>query len=171
MDNTEKETLEKERLEKVRQKYRERFIRWQQLSISQLSYSNNLIMSLTLGMLAFSATKLDFKIPKEECFCLLISWSYFLLLASLLTGIILTINRLNDFRKTKELINSKKKRFETKNKIKESCDLETIDSAIESLDNLTNELGKSTWVLFHIQLWTFFLGSLSSIIMIIIKNN
>jgi hypothetical protein len=36
---------------------KERHVRWQQLSIKQLSFANNLILTLTIGFLGFFATK------------------------------------------------------------------------------------------------------------------
>jgi hypothetical protein len=164
-------TLKEVELEKIRQKYSERFNRWQQLTLGQFSNVNNLILSLTIGLLAFIVTQIGIKIPENCLLLFLIALSYFSLLISLLTGVLLTINRLNDFRKTKDIAKYKKQRFESKNFLKNYGDITVITQKIDDLKNESDKLGQKTWSLLRIQIWTFFIGSFLSIIAIIIQNN
>jgi len=152
------------------QQYKERFIRWQQLTLTQLSNTNNLILTLTLGMLAFTVTKIGLKIPENGFLLFLYILSYFVLLVSLLSGVLLTVNRLYDFRKTKEIVKFKRQKSEVKYDNEKT---DNLKMKIAILQHETDKHGKRTWCLFHIQLWLFFAGSVISIITIIIiqSNN
>jgi hypothetical protein len=157
------------KLERV-QEYRNRFIRWQQLTYTQLSNTNNLLLTLTLGMLAFSVSKTGLKLPTNGTILFITISGYILLLTSIIMGLLLTINRLADFRETKDLVKYKLQRFETKNKIKEHGDIGKINATINKLTTTTEKRGKHTWCLLLWQLWTFLLGSILSLTTIIIQN-
>lgn len=144
--------------------YRKRFIRWQQLTQTQLSNTNNLILTFALGFLGFALSKTGLRIPTCCCLFFPTVFGYLLLLISLLTGLLLTINRLYDFRNTKDIVKLKRDRFKNKND-------ETLDAKIVLLTSETDKLGKTTWCLLHWQLWTFFSGLIFLLITIIIQNN
>jgi hypothetical protein len=156
----------KEKLEE----YDERLIRWQQLRISQLSYTNNLILTLTLGMLAFSVSKIGLRIPDNFSLFFLISSSFSSLLLSLLIGIILTINRLCDFRITTKIIRFEKRKYELQATYKK-LNIPIIKNYIYTLKKKARELGKATWILLYVQLGLFLAGCILSILTIIIQNN
>jgi hypothetical protein len=161
---------EKEKAEKVNE-YRKRFVRWHELTLNQFSNTNNLILTLTTAILAFSVSKTEFKLPTDCCILLGFISGYVLLLGSILAGLLLTFNRLNDFRKTKEIIKYKRQRFETKNEIENHGDTKTITETINGLKIETDKLGRQTWCLLHWQLWTFLIGSAFILITILIQHN
>jgi uncharacterized membrane protein YhaH (DUF805 family) len=158
--------MEKKEKSEIIDKYRERFIRWQLLTQTQLSNTNNLILGLTVGFLAFSVSKTDLKFPKDCLLLIFFILSYLLLLISILTGLLLTYSRLYDFRKTKEIIKKKRRRFENDENERENLTFE-----ISMLTKETKSLGRITWCLLHWQLLTFLIGSTLNLIVILIQNN
>ncbi len=153
------------------QQYRERFVRWQQLSLTQLSNTNNLILTFSIGFLSFAISKTDFKLPANCCAVFLSVLGYLLLIASFFTGTMVTFNRLKDFRKTKDIVRHKQKRFETKYEIKNHGDIATMDEEITRLESETKKIGDTTWYLLHWQLWTFFIGSAVTLVTLCMQNN
>lgn len=139
--------------------YKNRYVRWQEFTLTQLSNTNNIILTLTTALLAFAVTKTDFKLTTSCCLRLCFIIGYVLLLGSILAGLLLTFRRLNDFRKTKDTIKFKRQRFETENEIKNHGDVKTITATIDKLKIETDKLGSQTWCLLHWQIWTFLLGS------------
>ena len=82
----------------------ERFARWQQLTIKQLSFTNNLFIGFTLGLLSFLLSQTSL-IISPLCWEIIFYLSSLIVLCiSLIIGIILVINRLIDFRETTQLI-------------------------------------------------------------------
>lgn len=155
---------EKEKL-KIVNEYRKRFIRWQELTQTQLSNTNNLILTFAVGFIAFAISKTGLKRPDSCAIFLSTISGYLFLLTSIFTGLLLTINRLYDFRKTKNLVKYKRQRFESE---KSS---EMLNSKISVLISETEKHGKITWCLLHWQLWTFFIGLVILGTTIIIINN
>ena len=121
------------------------FIRWQSITITQLTYSVNLILGLSVGALGFQLTVLlnDKFIPIAWQKCAF-SISMFLLLLSVALGILCVINRLRDFRAT-----SKAARMRENKKPNED---------IQPYRDLYKKLGKRTWILFWWQVGTFGVG-------------
>jgi hypothetical protein len=126
---------------------RERFIRWQAVTVAQLSYSINLILTFTVAALGFGASLL-LKEPFQPG-----SWPLRLLLLSLLLllaagglGVWCTINRLRDFRATTKI---------TRLRTKEGHD---ADAELNILRALTNKLGGRTWGIFWWQIGVFSAG-------------
>lgn len=156
--------MEEENKFEIINQYKQRFIRWQQLTQTQLSFTNNLILTITIGFIAFSVSVTGFKFPDKCPIFFLSIFGYISLLISLLTGLLLTVNRLYDFRKTKDLIKYKQKRFENgKDK--------TIEFKISQLKFRIDLLGKRTWCLLHWQLWSFLIGLILILTSIIIIKN
>lgn len=151
--------------------YRERFIRWQQLTIEQLSYANNLFLVLALAFLSFFSSQTNLKFSFN---CLLLTiqiFSYLSLGVSFIIGILTVLNRLKDFRSTHQLVKNKKLRFEYHQKIRENLDITKIESEINKYQMTTDELGPKTWSLFQWQIWSFSIGTLLGIIYLIIVQN
>src|SRR5437879_3380280 len=77
------------------------FVRWQSITINQLTYAVNLILTFSVATLGFQATLLlgdQFKpVSWQKC---IFSLSLVLLLSSIGLGIWCVINRLRDFRAT-----------------------------------------------------------------------
>ena len=133
----------------------DKYIRWQAIRIKQLGFINNLVLGLSLGLLAY-----NFKLilPDEiqlNCFQKILFWiSSLLTLISVFIALILAINRLEDFRLTAQIA-----RKEEKNQ----------SENIEIDRKKSDKLGKKTWCLFIWQIATFFIGLLTSAIYIIIE--
>ena len=132
----------------------EKFVRWQGITISQLSYSINLILTFSVAAIGFGVTLLlndNFK-PTSSQSCIF-SISMLLLLASGAFGIWCTINRLRDFRATAKITNLKRKDG-NKDKLSE-------------LRTLSNKLGKKTWGIFWWQIGTFTSGILLLVLSVV----
>ena len=121
----------------------ESYVRWQNIRITQLGFANNLIIGLSivaLGYLMNFVTKTNTFNSIQK---ILIWFSCPLLLVSCFLGILLILNRLEDFRITAQIAR--------KRELKEKID-------IEILRNEAKEIGKKTWNLFIWQISTFFAG-------------
>jgi hypothetical protein len=127
------------------------FVRWQGITIEQLGYSINLILTFSVASLGFAVNLLTNKDYNPDhwgkglfllgCFFLLISLGF---------GIWVVLNRLKDFRTTAQIVKIKGR-----------------DAAVESLQcmrELAEKLGRRTRKLFSWQIATFGMGILSLII-------
>lgn len=136
-------------------KNNEAFIRWHGITINQLGFLNNLLIGLATGLLAFE-TQLAFN-EKVVLSCIgkiLIVLSILLITASVGIGIGLARNRLNDFRKTTQINNERRKgRIQADEKLKTDA---------------TN-LGEKTWQLLELQTWSFVFGGLFLVVATLIK--
>jgi hypothetical protein len=124
---------------------RDAFVRWQGITISQLTYAINLILALAVATLGFGVTLL---LNKEF---VLISWQKCIISAALLTllasvglGIWCVVNRLRDFRATEQVTCMLQKGLD--------------DSEIQHLRALSDRLGKKTWSIFWWHIGTFGIG-------------
>lgn len=161
---------EQEKREKHKS-YNERFVRWQQLTIGQLSFTNNLFLGLDLGFLGFLVTQSGL-VFSNSCWIFMIQIMILLGLGgSFVTGVYLVINRLKDFRKTTQLVKNRKIKFEIDHKIKFSNDIKSLKSKIKNLKNETDKLGKITWILLKWQIWTFMIATILGIIYLLITKN
>ena len=141
----------------IKHDYNERLIRWQQVSINQFSYSVNLILSFAVASLGFCIHFLITGSFKFSCYgkCFFL-FGTLLLLSSIGFGIWCVIARLQDFKKTKDKINLKKKRARMKEEKKENEPIyKALDNDILSIENETDKLGKVSWRLFMLQLFSF----------------
>ena len=122
------------------------FIRWQGITLQQLSFVNNLIIGLSAGILAF---QFDIAFSRGLIFdCtskLLFSFSIGLISLSLVVGCVTALNRLTDFRTTAQVARKREK-----------GDLKDI----EKLREKAKCLGKWTWRLSKIQIVLFSLGAI-----------
>jgi len=90
--------------------YKERYIRWQGISLTQLGYTNNILLSLTIGFLAIAFDK-DYlntlSFSKDSFFNLKMCF-YFLtilfLLLSIVYGVLTSLSRLYDFKITQQIV-------------------------------------------------------------------
>jgi len=132
---------------------KEHFVRWQSITIVQLTYAVNLVLGLSFAILAFLVnTLLNEKINPASCgqkFIFLLS--LLALVTSAGVGIWCVINRLRDFRATKNVVRMQ---------------IES-DKEIESCRALTKKLGKKTWLLFWWQIGTFSAGALFTVLSIL----
>ncbi|MDP1727968.1 MAG: hypothetical protein Q8M15_14380 [Bacteroidota bacterium] len=151
--------------------YKTRFTRWQQLSISQLSATNNLFLTFTTGLLAFSVTQTGLKVATNCLLTFGVVFSYLFLVIALVTGAALTINRLTDFRKTKELVRQRRQKFETERNIQAHGDIDKIKKSISDLEAQTIKHGKDTWDLLNWQVITFTIGAVLMLTIIVLTKN
>lgn len=123
----------------------EKYIRWQGITITQLSYSINLILTFSVAAIGFAVSlRLNENFKPTSCQTYAFFLSLILLLVSGALGIWCTINRLRDFRATARITNLKRK--------------EGNESELTTLRALTNKLGKKTWGIFWWQVGTFCAG-------------
>lgn len=121
------------------------FIRWQSITIAQLTYAVNLVLGFAVAALGFQVSILlnEKFIPISWHKCAF-SLSLLLLLASVGLGIFCVINRLRDFRAT--------------TKVARMREDEKTEEEIQPHRSLYKKLGERTWVLFWWQIGTFGAG-------------
>jgi hypothetical protein len=132
----------------------ESYIRWQNIRITQLGFANNLIIGLSVGLLGYLMSFITKSISFNLFQKILIWFCCPLLLISCLMGLLLIINRLEDFRITSQIAR--------KRELGENVDIKILRSQ-------TKEIGKKTWNLFIWQVSTFFLGFVCIIAIILIN--
>ena len=123
----------------------ESFVRWQELTISQLSNSINLFLGLTTATLGFAVgllTAEDFHPAKCDKF--FFDFGLFLTMCSIGAGIWATINRLGDFRVSMHIARDRGD--------------PTHKESVVYKRNLSQKLGRRTWCLFHTQVALFGAG-------------
>lgn len=90
--------------------YMERHIRWQDITLEQLGYTNNVLLTIASGFLAFAFDKKylstlsfsrDSVFNLEMCFNIMIVLS---LLISITYGLLTSLSRLYDFRITRQIV-------------------------------------------------------------------
>lgn len=123
------------------------FIRWQSITIAQLTYAVNLVLGFAVAALGFQVSILlnekFIPISWQKC---AFSLSLLILLASVGFGIFCVINRLRDFRAT--------------TKVARMREAEKADEEIQPHRALYKKLGERTWILFWWQIGTFGVGVL-----------
>jgi len=123
----------------------ERFVRWQTNLRNQVSFTNNLLLTISIGICGFFfnlLTQENFKITIENKSRL--CYGLFLLIMSILVGILTGLSRIIDFRLTLNKIN---KGLETTNDI-------------DNLKYWSKTFGKITWFLFYSQILLLFVSLL-----------
>ena len=131
-------------------------VRWQDIRIKHLSYITNLILTLTVGSIAFWANFIkslsdsqEFEILDKFCFWL----GLVLLFISFTAAILLNLNRLKDFRLTFDITLKR--------------DDENLKEEVDSKRDLSKDLGKKTYRYLNWQCWAFLVGSISMTCMFI----
>ena len=129
------------------------FIRWQDKSIEQLGFINNLLITLASGFLILETQYFIGEKTVQPIAIILIAFSAVFVFASLIVGGILAINRLLSFRYTAQVARKR----ETRQR-----------DGIKDLRDWTNELDTRTWKLLWWQVGLFSLASLFLLATIII---
>lgn len=140
------------------------FVRWQAITIGQLTYAINLILGFSVATLGFQLSLLqssDFN-PVSWGKCIF-SISLICLFSSMLFGVWVVINRLKDFRLTMRTARKREAMLSDKKTEEE------IDRALEPYRISGRELGESTWVLFWWQIGTFGAGVLFTTLSVLIS--
>jgi hypothetical protein len=86
-------------------KYHERYVRWQDKTREQLSFFNNLLLTLSVGFLSFAYKnfldqKIEFNLSHPKLSTTLLVFSIVSISISIFVGLLCVINRLYDFRIT-----------------------------------------------------------------------
>ncbi|HEY1749585.1 MAG TPA: hypothetical protein VGG11_22850 [Xanthobacteraceae bacterium] len=124
----------------------ERFTRWQAITIAQLTLATNMIFTLSVALLGFEVAlmlKSDFALPGLQKWGFLLS--LFATAGSIAAGIWLVINRLRDFRATKDAARLR---------------LDGNHEEANRRSTYANDLGAHTWRLFWWQIGSFACGIL-----------
>lgn len=129
----------------------ERFVRWQMVLGEHLTNMNNLILTISIGVIAFLLSLLkDASFNPLYCEKLFYTTGLISIFLSILLGIATGLSRLIDFRATLQKI---KKELNGNN-----------PSEIDDLKRLTRLYGNLTWLLFYSQLIAFGIGILALLI-------
>lgn len=148
----------------------DRFVRWQQLRINHLSFTNNLFLGFNLGFIGFLISKNSISFDCKCWISFIGDLSLLMLGCSFITGIATVLNRLKDFRHTERLVKFRKCKFENDYEIKKHADIEQIEFNIKSEKLLTDKLGKLTWSLLYWQILTFGIGITLSVFFFILNE-
>lgn len=134
------------------------FVRWQSITIDQLTYVINVILGFSIATIGFQLTLL-----LNEKF-ILVSWqklifvlSLLFLVASVVFGVLVIINRLRDFRAT--------------TKVARKREGSAPAEEIEPYRVLSRALGKKTWCLFWGQIGTFSAGALLIVVSVLASTS
>jgi hypothetical protein len=132
-------------------------VRWQQVTIAQFGFVSNLLLSFAVAGLGLWISFLrEPSVSFERC---AFGFSGLLLLLSIAIGLVTSINRLRDFRKTTAIL-----RHGWQNGAGQWSEAETAVKQEE-----VRKLGKRTWVLFYAQIVTFSLATLFLLYSIVIR--
>ena len=134
----------------------DRFVRWQEYTISEFTFAINLFFGLAVGALTFSITFVkndDFFL--WPCLRLLFMFGFVSLCFSVFAGCAAVVSRLMDFRLTAQKIKRKSK--------------ESNNNELGIFIYKTKLLGRISWRLFWIQLATFIAGLLSLLVTMVVK--
>ena len=147
----------------------ERLIRWQEKQISLLTFSINLLFTISIATIGLIINNLDKPLfsGKTVCGFHLSRTTGLIITISAITGIIALFCRLNDFRSTKTTVKTRILLFKVKNNIQyENCkelSQKELESKIKKLNCFKSFLGSATWFFFYLQA-IFFLTSLLLIV-------
>jgi hypothetical protein len=137
-------------------RYKERFNKWHTKQIDLLTFSINLVFTISIAFLGFIIDMLSDKCSSGEKGILIVMGIIVTL------GILALISRLNDFRVTKNITKSRRRIYELENKIQyediEASDLDQLKNKLNQQSRWTNILGKSTWILFYLQIASLLLA-------------
>lgn len=139
----------------------ERFSRWQEKQIALLTFSINLLFTISVASVGLIINNFDKPLFTDKT-----AWGYslpktiaFIITVSSVLGIIALFCRLYDFRLTKTTVRKRILLFKVNNKIKyENCKELTqkeLEDKIKNLSCWTKYLGKATWWFFILQAVTF----------------
>jgi hypothetical protein len=144
----------------------DRFVRWQEKQIALLTFSINLLFTLSVASVGLIINNFDKALFDNKS-----AWGYslpkitaFIITVSAIFGILALFCRLFDFQYTTKTVRKRMILFKVKNKIKyENCKEITqkeLEDKIKNLACWTKILGKATWCFFILQTITFFIAIL-----------
>lgn len=143
--------------------YKKRFAFWQSKQLDALTFSINLIFTISIAVSGFLIANKDREFSNNMLLCdySIVRTALFLLTLSTSIGIVGLIFRLNDLRLTKNIIRTRQRIFELENNIKyeayRSSDRESQKLKRDSLIFWSNFFGNLTWAMFYFQVGLFLL--------------
>lgn len=149
----------------------DRFVRWQERQIALLTFSINLLFTISVAAVGLIINNFDKPLFNHK---LALGYSLpqtvaFIITVSAILGVIALFCRLYDFRWTKTIVRNRILLFKVKNKIEyDNCEELTqnkLKDKINSLACRTKFLGSATWCLFILQSLTF----LTAILILVCK--
>jgi|LSQX01.3.fsa_nt_gb hypothetical protein len=151
----------------------ERVVRWDKYRIEHMSFTNNLFIGFSIAFLSFFVTKTELVFHRCCFLCRLQILTIFLVGLSFLSGTLLTINRLKDFRYTARLTKRRKKKFEHENDISKSIITKEIKREIKkeirTLEDKNKNIGERTWCFLRWQIWTFFARVITGVLYLMLS--
>jgi len=138
--------LSKLMLARLTMQKNDRFIRWQEVLREHVTFLNNLLLTISFGVVGFCISLLIQDNFNPFCYTkYLFTFGLGITFISILLGLGTALNRLLDFRKTVEKIkNESRGSYHDLGETKELMEL----------------YGKRTWYLFYLQIGTLFVGVL-----------
>lgn len=138
--------------------YKDRFSKWHSKQIDLLSFSINLMFTISIALSGFIISNQDKCLFKDKLIwdnCSLTKTVLCLLTLSATLGMLAVISRLNDFRLTKNTVKSRRRIYELENDIKyeatKSSDKEIENKNIDKAIYWSSFFGCATWTLFYLQ--------------------
>ena len=142
--------------------HKESFVRWQGITITQLGFAVNLILTFAAASLGFSLTLLkDEHFVPQRIEKVFFDSSLTLTGLSLIFGILCVIKRPCDFRQTTQIAKDRE-RWGRDGKTDDQ-----IDADLEPRRQHVKSLGKCTWGLFWAQVASFGLGLVALVLVFI----
>ncbi len=134
-----------------KRKMMSRRIRWEENRRAQMSVTNNVFLGIGIAILGYFVDKIignNITVTDYFLFALLF------ILISIISGVLLTVNRLLDFRYTAKTVMLEEKAEKSKDEIyKTSC-----LNKVNCLKCLTYVLGKISWCFLWIQILSLIIG-------------
>ena len=137
-----------------KKKNRESSIRWQGRTIRQFGYALNLVLGLSIAGVGYETTLiLNHELERSGYQNCLLSISLIVLSLSVGVALWCVVTRLRNFRNTAEIA---RKREDG-----------ASDIELQPLRTKTNNLGEFTWTLFWWQIWSFAIGVLLLVVVVL----
>jgi hypothetical protein len=134
---------------------RDAFVRWQGRTLDQFSFASNLLLGLSAGAIGVAAyAVIDGKVATEGAAWWLLLVACGCHLAGIVVGVGVALNRLLDFRKTKEVVKTRR------------SDL----GAAKALRQESRELGRGTWRLLAAQALLFLVGAVVLTVFLVLHS-
>jgi len=128
----------------------ERFVRWQTILREHFTFTINLLLTVSIATTGFLLSLLNNTnfIPSGNSQKLFFTTGLIFVLLSVVMGLVVSLNRLNDFRFTLKKIN---------HQLKDINDIAEIKDIVDFS-------GKFSWIIFYLQVGTLCIGYISLII-------
>ena len=118
----------------------ERFVRWQTVLRNQLTFLNNLLLTISIGVVGFLLSLLkDPYFDPTYCKKFFFTFGFILIFVSVLFGLLTAYSRLMDYRRTLEKIRTELRK----------------ENGLKRLKKLMKKNEKLSWCFFYLQIFSF----------------